>query len=180
MLVITVPGEELYDETTSEFFTVGDVELQLEHSLVSLSKWESKYQRAFLGPGEKSREETLDYIRMMILTDDYPEVVVSRLSAENLQKIDAYVNSSQSATVITDIPEPKGRVERITAELIYYWMITYTIPFECQFWHLNRLFALIRICGIKSGNSKKMSKAEQARAFAELNARRKAELGTSG
>lgn len=180
MLRITIKGDELFDEETSTFSTVGDFDIDLEHSLLSVSKWESKYQKPFLTPDSKSQEELLYYIQAMIITPNYPIDTFIRLSNENLNEINNYIESSQSATTFGQMPEARGRGETITSELIYYWMVSFNIPFICEQWHLNRLLALIRICNIKSSPPKKMSKSEIAARNRELNARRRAELGTSG
>lgn len=180
MLRIVIEGDELFNEETNEFSTVGDVVIDIEHSLVSLSKWESKFQRPFLGPGEKKSEEVLDYIRMMILTPDVPVDICNRLSTKNLEDINSYIESKQSATTFNELPQGRGRSEIITSELIYYWMVAYSIPLECEHWHLNRLFSLIRICNIKNASPKKMRKSEIAQRNRELNAQRRAQLGTAG
>lgn len=182
MLIVTVPGDEVYNEETSEFSTVGDFELHLEHSLISLSKWESKFQKPFLANDKKSSEEILWYINAMILDPIYPEDLWLRLTHKNLEEINTYIDSKQSATTFGTMPEAtnKRRGEVITSELIYYWMIAFNIPFEAERWHLNRLFSLIRICNIKQSKPKKMSRHEVALRTRELNAQRKAQLGTSG
>jgi hypothetical protein len=179
MLKVIVPGDELYDETSQEFVTRGDVVLELEHSLVSLSKWESKYEKPFLDTAEKTTEEVLDYIRMMIL-GEVPEEILLKLSEDNLNAINNYIDAKMTATWFREAPgAPKTR-EIVTSELVYYWMIALQIPFECQTWHLNRLFTLIRVCNIKSAKPKKMSRSEIAARNRELNAQRKERLGTSG
>lgn len=180
MLQITVPLSEKYDESTSEFAVVGAVTLDLEHSLVSLSKWESKHETPFLGNKPMSHEDTLDYIRMMILGDFPPEDVISRLSSQNLNDINAYINAKMTATWFNERDAPRPRREIITAELIYYWMISLNIPFECQDWHLNRLLTLIRVCNLKNSPTKKMSGADAAAQQRELNALRRRQLGTTG
>lgn len=180
MLKLLVPGEEYFNEETETFVTVGDLELELEHSLVSLSKWESKYQKPFLGRGEKTPQEILGYVEAMILSPIYPDDLFMRLTQQNLDKINTYIESKESATTFGKMPERTGRGEIITSELIYYWMIAFTIPFECQYWHLNRLFALIRICNIKNSKPTKMSRNEIAARNRELNAQRKAQYNTKG
>jgi hypothetical protein len=154
----------------------------LEHSLISLSKWESIFEKPFLGPEPKTREEVLGYIKTMILTPDFPEDVLLKLSKSNFDEINAYIDSAQSATTFGVMPEQKhrSRGETITSELIYYWMVTFNIPFECESWHLNRLFSLIRICNLKNSKPKKMSRSELATRNRQLNEKRRAELGTSG
>lgn len=180
MLTIIVPGQEFFDETKSEFTTIGDFVLELEHSLLAVSKWESKYKKPFLTDEKKSADETFFYVKAMIITPNYPIDALSALTKENLASINDYIESSESATTFGSMPERKGRGEVITSELIYYWMVAFSIPFECERWHLNRLLALIRICNIKNSKPKKMSRGEIAQRNRELNARRRAELGTSG
>jgi len=179
MLQIIVPGTEYYDEATETFTTVDDVVLELEHSLVSLSKWESKFEKPFLGSDDKTSEEILEYVRCMLMTKDYSLDVFQRFSAANIQEINQYIDSKQSATTFKD-QKRYGPAEVVTAELIYYWMIAFNIPFECQYWHLNKLFALIRVCNIKNGKPQKMSRNEVAERNRQLNEQRRAKLGTSG
>lgn len=180
MLKIIVTGEEFFDDVTQTFSTVGDIVLELEHSLISLSKWESEFQKPFLTAGTKTSEEILAYIKAMILTIDFPSDVISKFGQSNISQINEYIDSKQSATTFGQISQQSGRSETVTSELIYYWMVTYNIPFECETWHLNRLFSLIRICNIKNSKSKKMSKREIANRNRELNASRRAQWGTSG
>jgi hypothetical protein len=116
----------------------------------------------------------------MIITKNYPENLFNRLSRQNIEDINKYIESKESATTFGSMPERKGRGEIITAELIYYWMVAFNIPFECEKWHLNRLFALIRICNIKNTKPTKMSRNELAQRNRELNDRRRAEFNTRG
>lgn len=180
MLKLIIVGTEFYDEETETFETVGDIELELEHSLISLSKWESKHQVPFLTQSAKTPEEIFSYIEAMILTPNFPGGIARRFNHKNLEEINAYIDSKESATTFGKMPERRGRGETITSELIYYWMVAFNIPFECERWHLNRLFALIRICNIKSEKPKKMSRNEIVQRNRELNEQRKAQFNTSG
>lgn len=180
MLQITVPEVEYWDEKNEEFISTKEVTLSLEHSLVSLSKWESKWHKAFLGKEEKTTEELIDYIKCMTLTQNVSDEVYNRLNSDNVQKIKEYIEDSHTATIIYDDPNaPKSR-ETVTSELIYYWMIALNIPFECQKWHLNRLLTLIRVCNIKNKPPKKMSQRQIMSRNAALNAARRQKLHTTG
>ena len=180
MLTIKVGGTESFDEGTQQFVITGGQDLDLEHSLVSLSKWESIHEKPFLGKEEKSPEEVISYVKCMAVDPKSPEELFHKLSEENFKQINDYVDSKMTATWFSEQPgEPKSR-EVITSELVYYWMTGYNIPWEAQHWHLNRLFTLIRIFSIKAEKPKKMSRAEIARRTRELNAQRKAQLGTTG
>lgn len=181
MLTIVIPGPtDMFDESSQEFVTKGDVTLDLEHSLVTLSKWESIYEKAFLGPHEKTREELIGYIKVMTRTREVPEEVFSRLSEDNITAINEYIDAKMTATWFSEAPGAPQSRDIITAELIYYWMITFQIPFECQNWHLNRLFTLIRVCNIKQAMPKRMTRGQIAARNRELNEQRRAKLGSKG
>ena len=180
MLTITVAQTESFNETTQEFVYLDGMTLDFEHSLVSLSKWESIHQIPFLADNEKSADQMVDYIRLMILTPDVPDDILQVFSEEDFKKIQAYIDSPESATTFSETPGKGAKRETITAELIYYWMVAYNIPWEAETWHLNRLFSLIKIANIKQGPQKKMSKAEISAQNAKINAERKARLGTTG
>ena len=180
MLTITVPEMELWDECNQEFIFTKGGDLQLEHSLVSLSKWESKWCKPFFSKQEKTREETIDYIRCMTLTRNVSPNIYRCLTAKNIQDINAYIEAPMTATWFTNDKNKSGSREQITSELIYYWMIALNIPFECQKWHINRLLTLIKVCSIKNQPSKKMSRREIMSRNAALNAARRRQLGTHG
>lgn len=186
MLQIVIPAtpeQELWDERTSEFVKIPaqkEVVLQLEHSLISLSKWEANWCKFFFSNKEKTYEETIDYIRCMTLTPNAKPEVYYRLSQQNINDINAYIEAPMTATTFRNSGPPKRNSEQISSELIYYWMIAQNIPFECQKWHLNRLITLIRVCAIKNSPSKKKSRGDILREYASLDAERKARLGTKG
>ena len=180
MLTIVVPGVEMFDEGSQTFITVDTFTLELEHSLVSLSKWEQKYERPFLDTKEKTTKEVLDYVKMMALDPNIPPEVFLKLSDANILAINGYLDAKMTATWFSEAPGAPQSRDIITAELIYYWMISFQIPFECEHWHLNRLFTLIRVCNVKSSKPKKMSRAEIAQRQRDLNEQRKKALGTSG
>ena len=180
MLLIEIPIPEGWDEVKEEFVPAEVKTLSLEHSLVSLSKWESKWNKPFLGKDEKTFEETLDYIKCMTLTKNVDPSVYEHLTSENLKQIDEYIGAKMTATTFSQEPGGKKNSEIITSELIYYWMIALQIPFECQKWHLNRLLTLIRVCNIKNQPPKKMSRREIMSRNAALNAARRKQFNTTG
>lgn len=179
MLTIVIE-DEIFDEEHQTFDTINTLSVDFEHSLISLSKWESKHQKPFLGLEKKTYEETFDYLKCMIVSPNIDPDVVYRFSNNYISKIQTYIDSAQSATTFGSMPQRQGPGETITSELIYYWMVAFNIPFECQHWHLNRLFSLIRICNIKNSKPKKLSRHEIAQRNREINERRRAEMNTSG
>lgn len=180
MLVVTVLGEENFDQETQEFTYPYSFELEFEHSLVSLSKWESKYEKPFLDKTEKTSEEVLVYIDAMLLTENPPEDWLNKLDAKNVEDISKYIDRKMTATWFNEYKPEARSSEQLTSELIYYWMTAANIDWEAQYWHLNRLFTLIKIAGLKNAGPKKMGKNEAALRQRELNAQRRAQLGTSG
>lgn len=180
MLQITVPAGEFWDEQKNKFVTVEGCTLQLEHSLVSLSKWESKWNKAFFSKREKTADEILDYIQCMTLTPNVkPEVYIS-LSEDNVNQIRDYISAPMTATVFPQDKQAGNNRETTTSELIYYWMIALNIPFECQYWHLNRLLTLVRVCNMKNAPPKKTSKRDLASRYAAQNAANRKRFGSRG
>ena len=182
MLQIVIPPGEMWDERNNVFVEYKEQVLQLEHSLVSLSKWESKWGKSYISKEEKTREETIDYIKCMTITQNVKPEVYSRLTNANIMEINRYINAPMTATTFSNDQDKKGKLngERITSELIYYWMVALNIPFECQKWHLNRLITLIKVCSIKNQPPKKIGKKETASRYAALNAARRRQLNTRG
>ena len=180
MLTIVIPETEEFDPVTSTFTVHKREVLNLEHSLVSLSKWESKWKKPFLTDKEKTPEETIDYIRCMTVNNNVDPSVYGRLSMKAVQQINDYISDPMTATTFSEDKNKKKNREVVTAELIYYWMVALQIPFECQKWHLNRLITLIRVCNIKNEPPKKMSKADIYRQNAALNAARRRMYGSKG
>lgn len=178
MLLLTIPPIEMFNEKTNEFVYSKETKISLEHSLVSLSKWESRWNKPFLSKDNKTLEETIDYIRCMTITQNVDSDVYFRLTDDNINTINKYIESPMTATTFSD----NGRNSReiITSELIYYWMISLNIPMECQRWHLNRLLTLIRVCNIKNTPPKKMSRREIMDRNAALNAARRKKYNSTG
>lgn len=181
MLTIEVPiSPEGWDERKQEFVDAKTQTLQLEHSLVSLSKWESKWQKPFFSKKEMSAEETLDYIKCMTLNKNVDPDVYDRLTRENVKAVMDYIGDPMTATTFGKDDKGPNNREIITSELIYYWMIASNIPFECQKWHLNRLITLIRVCSVKNTPPKKRSKRDIMSRNAALNAARRKQMNTKG
>lgn len=180
MLKINIAGKEVFNEQTNEFISIKPCTLCLEHSLVSLSKWESKWHKPFLSTGQDSKtsEELRDYIKCMTITQNIDSNVYLALTAAEIKQINEYIGDSMSATTFNNSrKDVTSKKEIYTSELIYYWMVAYQIPFKCETWHLNRLLTLIRICSIKNsgGKDNKMSTASTMEENRRLNeARRKA------
>ncbi len=183
MLKITVPAcPEQYDEVNNCFVpATKEQTLSLEHSLVSVSKWEAKWHRSYINKGPKTTEELADYVRCMTLTQNVDPNVYTALSTmpQLLGKVSAYINESMTATTFPKNNKPPNR-EIITSEIIYYWMVSYNIPFECQKWHLDRLLTLIHVCNVKNGPQRKMSHREIIERNRSLNAARRKRLNTRG
>lgn len=179
MLDIVVPGIEFWDEKKEEFIAEKTQFLQLEHSLVSLAKWESKWCKPFLDKDDKTTEQVIDYIRCMTITQNVKPEVYDRLTSKIFDTIKAYIDAPMTATWFKKEQSKKNN-EVITAEIVYYWMIVQNIPMECQKWHLNRLLTLIRVCGIKNSPPKKRGKKAMFAERRALNEQRRAQLNTKG
>lgn len=186
MLKIIVPGEELYDPVKERFHIVKETELTLEHSLISLSKWEMKHQKPFLpssplAPVQVTPEEMLDYIRCMTLTQNVDLNVYNALSSANLEEIKAYMANPMTATKISQKPGGKKGAQRvITSELIYAWMAILRIPYTCEKWHLNRLLTLIQVTSIEQEPPEKMDPKRMMSQQKALNTARRAKFKSKG
>lgn len=184
MLHIQVPATEFFDEDTQEFFEIKGQTLVMEHSLISISKWEAKWKKPYFSDkkDDKTPEEVFDYLRCMTVSPQKVDPAVYKsLSKENIQQITDYINDPMTATTITEYSRPGHKRQVVTSELIYYWMVAQNIPTEYEKWHINRLLTLIRICSIKNDpNPKKMRKSDIARQNHALNAARRAKYGTKG
>ena len=185
MLRITVPAveeSELWDEATETFVKnpgVKEQTLQLEHSLISISKWESKWCKPFISKDEKTDEETIDYIKCMTINQNVDPSVYDHLTTDNLKDIRDYINAPMTATTVREIKSNTSK-EIVTSELIYYWMISLQIPVEFDKWHLNRLMTLIKVFNVKNTPPKKMSRRELMSRNAALNAARRKQLNSKG
>lgn len=180
MLKIKVEDGELFDEANYEFVSIKGTVLQLEHSLISLSKWESKWHKPFLNNDKKTVEEIIDYIRCMTISQNVNPLIYNVLSRKNIEAVEKYLADPMTATVVKKT-QSRSKQRMITSELIYYWMVSFDIPFEpCEKWHLNRLLTLIDVCNIENSPKKKMRKGDIFKQNAQLNAARKKSLGTKG
>ena len=179
MLLLTIPARELFDNEKQEFIKTPECTIQLEHSLVSLSKWEAKWGKPFLSKEPKTSVEIIDYLKCMTITQNVNPQVYNSLSNENIDLINKYIDKPMTATTFNEVNNTRSR-EIITSELIYYWMISLNIPMECQKWHLNRLLTLIRVCNIKNQPPKKMNRKDIMSRNAALNAARRKKLNSKG
>lgn len=181
MLELRIPlGPEEWDSQKEVFVAPKYKTLQLEHSLVSLSKWESKWRKPFMSNKNLTTEETIDYIKCMTITQNVPKEVYDHITNQNVEEVSAYITAPMTATWFSDNDKRKHSREIITSELIYFWMISLNIPIKCEKWHLNRLLTLIKVCNIKNAPSKKMSKRATASKYASLNAARRQQLNSKG
>ena len=178
MISITIPEIDLFDEKTNEFITIKEQKIVMEHSLISLSKWESKWHKPFFSRNDKTNEEVIDYLRCMTITPNVDPLAYYSITQEDLLRINDYIEDPMTATTFSN-NDRKSR-EIITSEIIYYWMVANRIPFECQKWHINRLLTLINVCSLKNAPPKKMSKSDLRSRNAALNAARRKALNSKG
>lgn len=179
MLKIKIPDKRFWDELHEEFIYVKGADLTLEHSLVSLSKWEMRWKKPFIGT-IRTREETIDYIRCMTITQNVNDQVYSLIDNSIIQQVNEYINDPMTATWFNEPEKKISPSKKITNEIIYYWMVSLNIPFECQKWHLNHLLTLIHVCDLKNAPGKKMGKKATMAQNAKLNAQRRKARGTKG
>lgn len=181
-LTLIIENEELWDPQKDEFITVKPQKIVLEHSLVSISKWEAKWHVSFIDDGFKSQEQLEHYIKCMTITQNVDPMVFKVICSSSalMNQITDYISDPMSATWFSENKQQTRKKEKMTSELIYYLMIAYNVPAEYQKWHLNRLLTLLRICGIKNEPPKKMGKNEIINSNRALNAARRKRLGTKG
>lgn len=180
MLQITIPACEQWDEINNRFISSKEQCIQLEHSLVSISKWEAKWCKPFLSKAEKTLEETTDYVRCMTYTQNVDPNVYTFLTNDNINTINEYIDAPMTATWFNEDRAGKTNNEQITSELIYYWLISLNIPFECQKWHLNRLLTLVKVINIKNQPAKKRSTKDIMKRNSDINAARRKSMNTTG
>lgn len=181
MLTITIPGLRTFNEDTMEFTSYSPITLKLEHSLLSVRRWESKWHKSYFTAAATGMtiEENVDYVRCMCLDQSISDDIFRRLTRKNFETILAYLNEPMTATVVRE-PKRHGRKQTITAEVIYQIMIEHGIPFECEKWHLNQLLTLIKVCNVKGTVGKKQSADELAAMYKSINAARRQKTGSRG
>jgi len=176
MIKITIPPSELWDDNRQEFITITEpIIIPMEHSLVSIHEWEKQWHKPFLKKfPKKTTDETVSYLACMSLRDDVDPKVFYAIPKGEMERINKYIEDPMSARTKSS-GQRSAKRETITAELIYFWMFTYNIPYECREWHLNSLLSLIELCSIKNTPPKKMSASQKYAKYNALNnARRKA------
>lgn len=179
MLQITIPENEFFNDSTGEFISIRKTTLRLEHSLLSLSKWEAKWHVPFLTEKEKTQEQCIDYIRCMTITPNVDPMVYLGLTKENFDAVNNYIDDPATATTIKETRKSRSR-EIVTSEIIYYWMVSLNIPFECEKWNLNRLIMLVRVCSIKNEPPKKANRRDLYVRNNMLNQQRRKMLNSTG
>lgn len=180
MLTLTIEEDEYFDESESRFVPIPGVVLHLEHSLRAVSEWESKWCKSFINTAQKTMEETYDYIRCMTIGKKFDPLVYKRLSKAQLEEVTKYIQQPMTATTINRRNHRGNVGKKITSELIYCWMTQFSIPFECDTWHLNRLLMLIEVCGAETQPQKKMNQRDVLAQQRALNAARQKKFNTRG
>lgn len=183
LIEIIIPERtDLWDEEHETFVTINRTVLQLEHSLISVKVWEERWHKPFLSSGEKTFDEIIDYIRCMTLKKGVDPNLYIFIPPEEIKRVIDYINDPHTATWFSDhnnLPL-KEKKEKVTAEIIYYWMFSLGISIECQKWHLNQLLTLIKVISIKNSPEKKMSKKEELRQRTAINKARRAKYNSNG
>ena len=180
MLTVRVPLAETFNDDTQMFEVSKSFDLDLEHSLASMSKWEQSFERPFLGSEDKTPEETIAYIMMMAIDPKTPLEIFAKLSKEDFEEINRYISAKMTATWFREEPNHRPSREIITAEVIYQWMIHHNVWLEAENWHINKLLTLLRVCTEKTKQPKKMNRRQQIAERQRLNAERLAKNGGRG
>lgn len=180
MLTVKIPDQELWDESTNEFYYIPGAVLDLEHSLVSVAKWEAKWHKAFISKKEKTNEELIDYIRCMTITKNVNQDIYYHIPNNIINRINEYIDNPMTATVIHDVQSNESSKDVPTSEMIYYWMLSNQVPVEFEKWHLNRLITLLRVCSVKNSPGKKLSRNEAYSRNAAINAANRKKFNTKG
>lgn len=181
MLELVVKEDELYLPHLNKFIEVPECTITLEHSLISLARWESKWHIPYLSNKERTQEQELDYIRCMSVNKLKNDLVIKILSPMDIKTIEDYIDNPMTATTFSkNIKNQRSKKEIITAEIIYSRMFAHGIPLECQKWHLNRLLTLLRVCDLRNTPPQKMGRKETAQWNAQQNALRRAKLNSRG
>lgn len=180
MLTIVIPQMDIFNDDSQQFSVLEEFHLELEHSLISLSKWESFFEKPFMETQKKTTEETLAYIRFMALDERVPAAIFDRITNDHMERINAYITAKMTATWFGATRKGAPNPEIVTAELLYYWMFELKIPMECQHWHLNRLLTQIEVCNKKNAPAKKTNRSEMISDRKRMNAERKAKTNSTG
>lgn len=180
MYTLEIPETEFFDERKSEFILVKASSIKMEHSLVSISKWESTWKKPFLSKGNKTYAETIDYFKCMTITQNVDPRVYDAITPKQIKEIENYINANFTATTFNNKNNKKSN-KLITSELIYYWMTELNIPMECQKWHFSRLMTLIEVCNLeKTPKKKKRNNRDTLNRYAAINAARRQATGSKG
>ena len=178
--VITIPAQELFIPP-DRFVYTKETTIKIEHSLVSIAKWEAKWHVPFLDENtQKTNEMMIDYVRCMTISQNVDPEIFKFMPPEVIKEVNDYIDDPMTATWFKDANKGRGRGEIVTNELIYYWMIAQNIPLECEKWHFNHLMTLIRVCSEKNAPQKKMSRRDIYSQNKALNAARRKASGSKG